>query len=410
MTCPSEGKNRDTKLQIPESRYLLGKKREVVVVVLPRVFWMDRTLCLSLLLFTAAIGSAENNLTSGGLSWSTATEDPDLSPPRDSDPDGGFSSLDSMLQWAISHSDPEKLKESAEAQQRLSSSELQKRQLEIKEIMEKIKMPSDAELMKIAISDLNNVSTSLEDRHRALQELLELVEPRDNANDLNKLGGLSAVTQELNHSDPGIRAVAAWVLGKASQNNPIVQQQILELGVLSRLMNMVKSNSIEEANKALYAVSALIRNNLASQDLFYAEAGGWMLQDILSNASLDIRLRKKAVLLLADLAEYQLENVERDEPSFFNDQDLLKSVVDLTASTDLDLQEKALVAIKSLLQLRITEARVFRDFCALGDALNRMKQLLHDLMVDENQRDYVMDVESLRVEVVHIFHRKLVKQ
>jgi hypothetical protein len=41
---------------------------------------------------------------------------------------------------------------------------------------------------------------------------------------------------------------------------------------------MVKSDSIEEGIKALYAVSALIRNNLASQELFYAEAGGLMLQ------------------------------------------------------------------------------------------------------------------------------------
>jgi len=43
-------------------------------------------------------------------------------------------------------------------------------------------MLSDAELMKIAIKDLNNASTSLEDRYRALLELLELVEPLDNAN------------------------------------------------------------------------------------------------------------------------------------------------------------------------------------------------------------------------------------
>jgi nucleotide exchange factor SIL1 len=41
---------------------------------------------------------------------------------------------------------------------------------------------------------------------------------------------------------------------------------------------MVNSDSIEEGIKALYAVSALIRNNLASQELFYAEAGGLMLQ------------------------------------------------------------------------------------------------------------------------------------
>ncbi|XP_014517152.1 hsp70 nucleotide exchange factor FES1 [Vigna radiata var. radiata] len=377
---------------------------------------MERTFRLSLLLlFTAALaaanGGAEHNLTSGGLLWSPATEESDLPPVTDdSDSDGGFSSLDGMLQWAISHSDPEKLKDSAEAQQRLSPRELEKRSLEIKEIMEKIKMPSDAELMKIAIRDLNNVSTSLEDRRRALQELLELVESLDNANDLDKLGGLVAVSKELNHSDPGIRTIAAWVLGKASQNNPIVQQQIMELRVLSRLVKMVNSNSLEEANKALYAVSALIRNNLASQELFYAEAGGWMLQDILNNTSVDIKLRRKAVLLLADLAGFQLENADQDELPFFNDMNLLKSVVDLTASTDLDIQEKALVAIKSLLQLRTTDARVFKDFCALGDALNKMRKLLHDLMEDEYKRDYAIDVESLRVEVENIFERKLVKQ
>lgn len=41
---------------------------------------------------------------------------------------------------------------------------------------------------------------------------------------------------------------------------------------------MVKSDSIEEGIKALYAVSALTRNNIPSQELFYAEAGGLMLQ------------------------------------------------------------------------------------------------------------------------------------
>ncbi|WVY95418.1 hypothetical protein V8G54_034506 [Vigna mungo] len=149
---------------------------------------MERTFRLShLLLLTAALaaanGGAEHNLSSGGLLWSPPTEESDLPPATDeSDSDGGFSSLDGMLQWAISHSDPEKLKESAEAQQRFSPRELEKRSLEIKEIMEKIKMPSDAELMKISIRDLNNMSTSLEDRRRALQELLELVESLDNAN------------------------------------------------------------------------------------------------------------------------------------------------------------------------------------------------------------------------------------
>lgn len=48
--------------------------------------------------------------------------------------------------------------------------------------MERLKTPSDPELMQIAIADLNNSSLSLEDRKRALDELLILVEPIDNAN------------------------------------------------------------------------------------------------------------------------------------------------------------------------------------------------------------------------------------
>lgn len=52
----------------------------------------------------------------------------------------------------------------------------------VQELMEKLKMPSDAQLMQIAIDDLNNSSLSLEDRRRALQELLILVETIDNAN------------------------------------------------------------------------------------------------------------------------------------------------------------------------------------------------------------------------------------
>ncbi|KAA8532258.1 hypothetical protein F0562_032291 [Nyssa sinensis] len=227
--------------------------------------------------------------------------------------------------------------------------------------------------------------------------------------DLHKLGGLPVVIRELNNPDPEMRTTSAWILGKASQNNPLVQKQVLELGALMKLMKMVKSSSIEEATKALFAVSALVRNNLDGQELFYAEAGDLMLQDIMSNSSIDIRLRKKSVFLVADLAEYQLEARNKAELPFFSNHFFLKSVVDLTASTDLDLQEKALVAIKNLLLLRTTEALVLKDFCGLDVALVRMRQQLQHLMVEEYRRDYVMDLESLRREVELIFRGKLDK-
>lgn len=59
------------------------------------------------------------------------------------------------------------------------------------ELTDRLKMPSDAELMQIAIDDLNNSSLPLEDHHRALQELLILVEPIDNANGKYELADLS---------------------------------------------------------------------------------------------------------------------------------------------------------------------------------------------------------------------------
>eukprot|EP00262_Sarcandra_glabra_P010431 TRINITY_DN25716_c0_g1_i1.p1 TRINITY_DN25716_c0_g1~~TRINITY_DN25716_c0_g1_i1.p1 ORF type:complete len:394 (+),score=83.24 TRINITY_DN25716_c0_g1_i1:161-1342(+) len=376
-----------------------------------------RALCLfSFFLLLAVVASAEraNTSSSSDFYWATAKEEGDLvknAEAEDTNEEfvGAFSTLDGMLQWAIGHSDPEKLKESAQDVQHLSTSELAKRQLEIKEVMEKLKVPSDAELMQVAIADLNNPSLSSADRLRALNELLILVEPIDNANDLNKLGGLVAVIRELNNSEPEIRTTSAWVLGKASQNNPVVQQQILELGGLLKLITMVKSSIVEEAVKALYAVSAVIRNNVDGQELFNAEGGLLMLQEIMSNLSIDVRLRRKSVFLVADLAESQSESSNMVELPLSTNHLLLKSVVNLLASTDLDLQEKALMAIRSLLQLSTTEALVFKDFCGLDEALKRMKVQFEQLMVDEFRRDFVSEMESLRSEVELIFLQKLEK-
>ncbi|KAH0776579.1 hypothetical protein KY290_007990 [Solanum tuberosum] len=318
--------------------------------------------------------------------------------------DGGFSSLDGMLQWAIGHSDPGVLKERSEVAQRMSPEELNKRQTELKELLEKLKMPSDAQLMLIAVNDLDNSSLPLEHHLRALEELLVLVEHIDNAIDLQKLGGFSVVIRILNHSEPEIRTAAAWVLGKANQNNPIVQKQVLELGALKMLMKMMKSDTTEEAVKALFAISALIRNNVNGQNLFYQEAGDTMLQEVLSNSNLDIRLHKKSLFLIADLAESQLENENTAEVYIFSNRLLLKAIVDSMASSDLELKEKALYAIKNILLLRSTEVQLFRDFCKLNEVLERTRQQLNDL-----REEYAMDVESLRKEVNLTFLQKLNK-
>ncbi|MCL7022105.1 hypothetical protein MKW94_030112 [Papaver nudicaule] len=320
---------------------------------------------------------------------------------------GGFPSLDGMLHWAIGHSDPAKLKEAAQSVQNLSADELQMRQQELKEWVENSKMPSDTELMQTAIADLKNSSLSSEDRHRAFQELLLLVELIDNANDLEKLGGLAAVIQELDNSDIEIRITSAWILGKAGQNNPLVQKQIFQHGALLKLMKMVQSSSVEEGIKAMYAVSALSRNNVDGLELFFAGHGERLLQDIMSNSSIDIRLRRKSASLVADLAESLTESTSNPEHQFFSSRYFLKSVVHLVASSDFDLQEKALMAVKSLIKLRTTKALDFKDFCSLESVLERTREQLNQIGADELDRDLAIDMENLCKEVESLFRKKL---
>ncbi|KAJ9563942.1 hypothetical protein OSB04_009102 [Centaurea solstitialis] len=360
-----------------------------------------------MLVVVVEISRAEpvNNSASSGLLWSTtATETDDESL---DELDGGFPSLDGMLQWAIGHSDPAKLELKAHDVQQLSTDELQKRQMEIKELVEKLEMPSDAKLMRTAIDDLSNSSLSLEDRHHALEELLILVEAIDNANDLHKIGGLSLVVGELSNSDPGIRKTCAWIVGKASQNNPVVQKQALDLGALPKLMMMVKSSFIEEAIKALYAVSAIIRNNPDGLKLFYSGGGDIMIQGILSSTTADVRLQRRSVSLVADLAEYQLQHSSKAELPFFSNCALVRPMIDLTASADLDLFEKVLLSVKNLLMLKSSEHLVVDGFCGLDGALERMGQQLKQLTLEESHREYAIDVEGLCKEVNLIYLQKL---
>ncbi|CAM6088552.1 unnamed protein product [Calypogeia fissa] len=354
------------------------------------------------------------NLTSAGFAWVSTMEGSDLkdnvegnvesdgkSKPsgdvNDAEVETAFTSIDSMLQWAIGHADPEKLKSTAQDVQGMTPQQLEKRQAELKEIMEKLRMKSDADLMKISLADLQNNSSPAADRQRALQELLELVEPIDNALDLNKLGGLAVVIGELERDEGELRTTAAWVLGKASQNNPVVQNQLLRLGALPKLMKMVRSNDNEEAVKALYAVSALIRNFPSGQDAFYVDGGAALLQVLLSGENVDPRLKKKALYLLAELAEQQTD-MEGELSDGVHDK-LLIAVVKLAEANDLDTQEKALLALRNLIGLNNSVCERLQKVCQVDDALERLRIHYKVLILDPELADYIKDLEVLRDEV-----------
>ena len=74
------------------------------------------------------------------------------------------------------------------------------------------------------------------------------------------------------------------------------------------------------------------------------------------------------------------------------------------------LLEQALMAIKNVLQLlRTTEVVVLKEGCGLDIALERIREQLEDLMGEEDQKEYAVELESLRTQVEVMFHSKLGK-
>lgn len=63
----------------------------------------------------------------------------------------------------------------------------------------------------------------------------------------------------------------------------------------------------------------------------------------MSNTTADVRLHRRLVSLIADLAEYQLVYNSNVELPFLSNCALVKVLFDLTTSDDLDLQEKVVV-------------------------------------------------------------------
>lgn len=64
-----------------------------------------------------------------------------------------------------------------------------------------------------------------------------------------------------------------------------------------------------------------------------------VLQHILVSNSIDVRLQKKAVFLVTDLADFQLNSGNPQLP-FLSDRLFLKSIIDMLSRFDLDLHEK----------------------------------------------------------------------
>lgn len=224
--------------------------------------------------------------------------------------------MQSLLNWGIEHSDPEKLKE---LMKKYQENNLTIKDVYGEDVLEALFVNEGEEMQKITklISDFSNATISDEDLEASLERLLEFVEQVDNAGNLHRMGGLKPLLELAVYNardgqarrSESVRTLALWTLGVASQNNAPVQSDLFDLGGLTSLMhrlpacNANDSQSHEVAaghgycGKLIFAISALVRNNETIQGIADREGlFDWLIQHGLQHTS--VAIAKKALGLL----------------------------------------------------------------------------------------------------------------
>ncbi|XP_028267681.1 hsp70-binding protein 1 isoform X2 [Parambassis ranga] len=140
-----------------------------------------------------------------------------------------------------------------------------------------------------------------DERESAFEVLSELCENLDNARDLMILGGLElCVSQYLCHVQSGLRWRAAELIASCAQNMPQVQEHLLSMGALPRLLQLTDSDPNPTVRvKALYAVSCLVREQEAGLQAFLSYDGFSVLMRGMQTEN--EKLRTKSAFLLLNL-------------------------------------------------------------------------------------------------------------
>jgi hsp70-interacting protein len=121
--------------------------------------------------------------------------------------------------------------------------------------------PSDADLMKEAMTIIIAPDTTPEAKLTAFDNFEQLIENLDNANNMEPLGLWSPLLGQLDSDVPDMRRYAAWCIGTAVQNNAQSQERLLAMNGIPRLCKIAVEDSEQAVRrKAVYALSSSVRN------------------------------------------------------------------------------------------------------------------------------------------------------
>jgi len=168
--------------------------------------------------------------------------------------------LNSLLQWGVENSSASNPNpNSAQSPQSLETSK--SRGLNAEALAHLMGGPSDADLMREAMTVIQHPDSILSSKTTAFDNLEQLVESIDNANNLTPLGLWDPLVAQLSSAEAELRKMAAWCIGTAVQNNVKAQERLLAVNGIPVLCRL----AVEDADKGVrrkcvYALSSEIRN------------------------------------------------------------------------------------------------------------------------------------------------------
>jgi hypothetical protein len=168
----------------------------------------------------------------------------------------GSRSLNNLLQWSTANTVA--AQDGASQPPRDPSSGLNAEML-----AELLGGPSDADRMREAMTAITLPldQVSLENKLIAWDNLEQLIEQIDNANNMDPMGLWPPLLQQLDNPEGELRRMAAWCVSTAVQNNVKAQEKLLAQGGIPRLAKLAAEDDVQSVRKkAITALSSAVRN------------------------------------------------------------------------------------------------------------------------------------------------------
>lgn len=235
-------------------------------------------------------------------------------------------------------------------------------------------LKSDVERMKDFIKVYQDPTSSTDDKYEALDGLQELAENLDNANDLHKINGLIPVVEALDNEDPEIQMRAGWILASLVTNNETMQKLFAELNVMDKVISLLKrTDDAAVRSKLISTVSGFVKNFPAGLDLFKQHDGFASLERVLETN--ETASKRKVLFLLGQLLHEGADLKSHLQPT------IPLAIKQLTVD-DVDIQEKALILLASLVQGNTENQKKLKEH---ADAIREYKKTApteHELLTE----------------------------